>query len=160
MLNAFWKRLKKNMEIKSTQKFLLLSPKKMRVVSGMIKNLKPDDAVVKLDFINKRGALYLQKVIKTAIANAKQKGIDSTKLIFKEIQIGEGSRLKRFKAGARGSAKPYKKRMSHIRVVLTTLNDQISSSKSQMNSKIVSKNNQKIDIKTSKIKLRTNKNVK
>jgi len=58
-----------------------------------------------------------QKAIKTALANAKVKGVDN--LVFKTIEINEGPAMKRFMAGTRGRAKPYEKRMSHIKVVLT-----------------------------------------
>jgi len=84
----------------------------------MIKGLTPEDAVEKLPFTGRRASDLLRKVILTAIANAKQKDVNPSDLIFKEVQINEGPRLKRYRAGARGRAKPYKKRMSHIRVVL------------------------------------------
>jgi len=86
----------------------------------MVSKLTPQDAVERLPFVGRRAADPLRKVIVTAIANAKQKGIDVESLTFKEIQINEGPRLKRFHAGSRGRAKPYKKRMSHVRVVLET----------------------------------------
>ncbi|OGM28083.1 50S ribosomal protein L22 [Candidatus Woesebacteria bacterium RIFCSPLOWO2_01_FULL_39_61] len=109
------------MEIKATQKYILTSPKKIREVAGMVKRLTPVQALERLPFINKRSANELKKVIAVAIANAKERGeADANNLIFKEILINEGPRLKRWRAGARGRAKPYKRRMSHIRVVLTT----------------------------------------
>jgi large subunit ribosomal protein L22 len=108
------------MDYIATQKYLLLSPKKIRAVTFLIKKMSPEDAVLKLPFIAKHASDPLKKVILTAIANAKQQGANTSDLIFKEIQIGEGPRLKRFRAGSRGRAKPYKKRMSHIRIVLTT----------------------------------------
>lgn len=108
------------MEVKTTQKFILMSPRKIRQVVPMVANLKPADAIETLPLVGKRAAGPLVKVIKTAVANAKQKGVNAEDLIFKEIQIGEGPRLKRWRAGARGRAKPYKRKMSHIRVVLET----------------------------------------
>ena len=107
------------MEVVATQKFLRMSPRKLRLVVPLVKNLSPSQAVEVLPNVGKRAAGPLNKVIKTAIANAKDRKIDASHLIFKEIQINEGPRLKRFRAGARGRVKPYKKRMSHIRVVLT-----------------------------------------
>jgi len=120
------------MEIVATQKYLLNSPKKVRVLVNMIRKLKPGDAVGKLQFVRKRSALIVRKVILTAIANAKQRNINSEDLIFKEILVNEGPRLKRWRAGARGRAKPYKRRMSHIRVVLTTPKSEIPNSKSEV----------------------------
>ena len=109
------------MDIISTQKYLVSSPRKIREVARLIKKLNPREAIDMLPFVGRRAYLPLKKVIATALANAKQTGVaDETTLAFKEIQIGEGPRLKRWQAGARGRAKPYKRRMAHIRVVLTT----------------------------------------
>jgi len=108
-------------EFKATQKYLLMSPRKVRLVVAIIKKMKPTEAVEQLPFVQRRAADELAKVIKSAIAAAKNKGISETDLIFKEVQIGEGPRLKRGRAASRGMWHPYKKRMSHIRVVLTTI---------------------------------------
>lgn len=108
------------MEFVSTQKYLIFSPRKLREVARMIKKLTPSDALNKIPFISKRAALPLSKVVKSAIANAMQRGIHASELVFKSIQINDGPRLKRFRAGARGRAKPYKRRMSHIKVVLVS----------------------------------------
>jgi large subunit ribosomal protein L22 len=104
----------------STQKYLLESPRKLRLVVELIKKMKPSEAVEKLPFVQKRAAGDLAKVIKSAIANAKAQGVSDTDLIFKEIQISEGPRLKRGRAASRGMWHPFKKRMAHIRVVLMT----------------------------------------
>lgn len=112
------------MEVKAVQRYLITSPKKLREVALMIRGLTPQEAVEKLVFVKKRASGNLRKVIQSAIASAKQKGLEPQNLIFKEVQINEGPRLKRLRAGARGRIKPYKKRMSHIRVVLTTKKDE------------------------------------
>ena len=84
----------------------------------MIKKMSPVEAVKVLPFIGKGSALPLAKVIKTALANAKQKDVDGADLVFSEIQIGEGPRLKRGIPVSRGQWHPILKRMSHITVVL------------------------------------------
>lgn len=84
----------------------------------MVKDLKPAEAVETLPHSGKRAAGPLVKTIKSAIANAKQKGINDQDLEFKEIQIGEGPTLKRGRPVARGRWHPYVRRMSHIRIVL------------------------------------------
>ena len=142
------------MDVKATQKFVLTSPRKLREVVGVIKKLKPTEAYEKLPYVKKRAAELLRKVIGTAIANARQANLNEADLIFKEIQIGEGPRLKRWRAGARGRAKPYKKRMSHIRVVLTTekkpaiTETQRSPQRTQKNKKIAITKAQKSPRKT------------
>lgn len=108
------------MEYKSEQKYLMLSPRKIRPVVEVIKKMTPMKALDQLPFIKKRASEFLFKVIKSAVANAMQKGADANNLIFKEIQIGEGPRLKRGQPVSRGRWHPIKKRMSHIKVILTT----------------------------------------
>jgi len=115
------KNMNNQKEFKATQKYLLMSPRKVRLVVGVIKKMKPAEAVEKLPFVQKRAAGDLSKVIKSAIAAAKAQGVSDTDLVFKEIQIGEGPRLKRGKPVSRGMWHPFKRRMSHIRVVLTTV---------------------------------------
>jgi large subunit ribosomal protein L22 len=108
------------MQIISTQKYIIMSPTKIRPVVGLIKKMSPTQAVATLPLIRKRASLPLKKVIQSAIANAKDRGATEETLVFKEIQISEGPRLKRGMPVARGRWHPIVKRMSHIRVVLET----------------------------------------
>lgn len=112
------------MEFIAVQKFIRTSPRKLRVVVGMVKSLPPARVLEELPFSGKKSAEPLLKVIATALANAKQQGVDGSTLEIKEIQIGEGPRMKRWRPGARGRAKPYKRPMSHIRVVLKTVDSE------------------------------------
>lgn len=135
-------------EFISTQKYLVMSPRKIRLVAALIRKMKPIEAVEKLPFAQKRAAESISKVIRSAIANAKNQGVSDTDLIFKEIQIGEGPRLKRGRAASRGRWAPFKRRMSHIRVVLTTLNkSEVLNTKSETS---VESENSKLKIKTTK----------
>src|SRR5258708_16819827 len=102
----------------STQKFIRMSPKKIRVVGEGISKMSPEKAGEVLPYIGKRAAEPLQKTIKSAIANAMMQGVKREDLIFKDIQIGEGPRLKRGMAASKGRYHPIKKRMAHIRVEL------------------------------------------
>jgi large subunit ribosomal protein L22 len=119
------------MEAKSIQKYILTSPQKLREVVYMIKKLSPMDSMDRLPFTHKKAAQELGKVIKSAVANAKQMGAQESELIFKAIEINEGPRLKRFRAGSRGRAKPYARRMSHIRVVVETRKSEALNPKSE-----------------------------
>lgn len=102
----------------------------------MIRNLEPNEAVETLPFIKKRAAEPIRKVLLTAIANAKVKGVaDESKLKIKEIQIDEGPRLKRGRPVSRGRWHPYQKKMSHIRIVLETKEKVVSSVKAEKVSK-------------------------
>jgi large subunit ribosomal protein L22 len=122
-------------QFKATQKYLLMSPRKIRLVVAVVKKMKPAEAVEKLPFVQKRAGIELAKVIKSAIASAKNQGVSETDLVFKEIQVGEGPRLSRGIAVSRGQWHPVKKRMSHIRVVLATRKSEISNSKSEIKEK-------------------------
>ena len=138
----------------ATQKYLLESPRKIRLVVPLIKKMKPVEAVEKLPFVQKRAAGDLAKVIKSAIANAKAQGVSDADLVFKEIQIGEGPRLKRGRAASRGMWHPFKKRMAHIRVVLTTTKSETLNPKSETNSKELN-SNEKTETTKTEIKKKT-----
>jgi large subunit ribosomal protein L22 len=107
------------MEIISTQKFVRTSPRKLRLIADAVRSMAPVTAVSVLAYSGKRASDPLSKVIKSALANATQQGFSQKDMIFKEIQISEGPRLKRGRPISRGMYHPIKKRMSHIRVALT-----------------------------------------
>lgn len=124
----------------ATQKYVQMTPRKVRLIADSVKKMTPAAAVQVLPYSNKRAANPLMKVIKTAIANAVQVGIDPTTLVFSEIQITQGPVLKRFIAVSRGQAHPLKKRMSHIRVVL-------SQKAEKKASKVVKAESPKVEVK-------------
>lgn len=104
------------MYITSTQKYIHSTPRKLRLLADMVRHMNPEQALEALQFSAKIAAKDLSKAIKTTLANAKVKGAEN--LSFKTIEINEGPIMKRFMAGTRGRAKPYTKRMSHIKIVL------------------------------------------
>ncbi len=107
------------MQFKAEQKYLILSPRKIRPVVDLVKKLNPVYAMDVLMQVNKRGSEPLRKVIGSAVASARNKGVSAENLVFSEIQINEGPRLRRGIAVSRGMWHPIKKRMSHIRVILS-----------------------------------------
>ncbi|MBI5465597.1 hypothetical protein HY946_03220, partial [Candidatus Gottesmanbacteria bacterium] len=79
----------------------------------------PQATLDQLAFLNKAGAKVLLKTLKSAIANAENNlKIKRENLKIKKIEIGEGPRLKRWRAISRGAAHQYKRRTSNIKVVL------------------------------------------
>lgn len=108
----------KAMIIKAEQKFVKMTPRKLRLIADMVRKMQPTEAVAILPHVNKIGAEKVQKVVKTALANAKQQGLSEADMIFDSVQISEGPRLKRFRPVSRGRAHGYVRRMSHIRVTL------------------------------------------
>lgn len=107
------------MEIITTQKFIRTAPRKLRLVADMVRKMQPKAALTLLTFTSKYAARDIGKVIQTALGNAKIKGLNTENLLLKSIEVNEGPKLKRIKAGARGRANPFVKKMSHIKVILT-----------------------------------------
>jgi len=108
------------MEAQAVQKFVRMSPRKVRLVADSLKDLKPSEAVERLYYVRKRAAKPLRKTIRSAIANAVVKGASEEELEFKELMVSEGPKsMKRGRAGSRGMVMPIIKRMSHIKVVVT-----------------------------------------
>jgi large subunit ribosomal protein L22 len=107
------------MEVKSTTKFVRLSPKKARDVAREIQGLPVSSALDILTFTPKKAAQLIGKTLKTAIADAENNfSLDTGTLIIKEAVIGAGPTLRRFKPRAKGSAGPILKRTSHISITL------------------------------------------
>lgn len=94
------------------------SPRKVRLLADLVRGKKVVDALATLQFIDKRAAGPFSKVIKSAIANAKQAGHDEAKLFVKSVAVDKGTVLKRSMPRARGSASRINKRNSHISVEL------------------------------------------
>lgn len=112
------------MEVQSLTRYARMSPKKVREVARTIQGRKAADAVEYLTLVPRKSARLIAKTLKSAIANAENnKNLSSDSLIVKSAIIENGPVLKRFKAGARGTAMPRRKKMSHIRIVLTDGSD-------------------------------------
>lgn len=110
------------MQIIAEQRYIRMSPRKVREVSRAIKGMEdPARLIEYLGFVERRAAGPIIKTLKQAMANAKNNmKVSGDNLRIAEILINEGPRYKRFRAGSRGMAKPIVKRTSHIRVVLET----------------------------------------
>ncbi len=106
-------------EIVALSKYVHLSPKKIRLVADAIVALKPEIALQHLKLMNKSASLPLFLTLKSAIANAENNlKLDKSKLKIKTIEVTGGPFLKRFRAVSRGTAHQYKRRTSHIKIVL------------------------------------------
>lgn len=120
------------MEAVSTQKFVRMSPRKLRLVGDAVRGKKVSEAIEVLPFVNKVAATPILKVIKTASANAITKGASRDELLIKSLEVAEGPRLKRFRPVSRGQAHGYVRRMSHIKVVLTDENSKLKAQNSKL----------------------------
>ncbi|AWI09128.1 large subunit ribosomal protein L22 [Ereboglobus sp. PH5-5] len=108
------------MEVQALTRYARMSPKKMREVSRTIQGRTVADARNLLSVITRKSARLIAKTLNSAVANAENNhNLNADALTVKLAVIENGPVLKRFKAAARGSAAPRRKKMSHIRIVLT-----------------------------------------
>ena len=106
------------MQYTATTKYVRVSTRKVRLVADAVRRLTPTTALAVLSQMTKSAAIPLSKTIASAIANAKLKGAADTGLRFKTIEIMGGPAMKRWHAVSRGQAHAFKKRMTHIRIIL------------------------------------------
>ena len=108
------------MEIQALTRYARMSPKKVREVARLIQGRPVPEALDFVALIPRKSARLIAKTLKSAVANAENNNnLSADKLFVHRALIENGPVLKRFKAGARGSAKPRVKRMSHLRIVLS-----------------------------------------
>lgn len=111
------------MDATAKAKSIRISTRKVRLVADAIRNMSAAKALAVLLLTKKRGASTLIPVLKSAIANAVNNNkLLEENLIISKLEVNEGAFLKRFHASTRGRAHPYKKRSSHIKIVLTEKN--------------------------------------
>ncbi len=107
------------METVAISKSVRVAPRKIRLVADQVRKMPIDDALAALGILNKRGAQVLDKTLKSAIANAKNNGkVEQKDLIIKAIEVTEASSYKRFRPSTRGRVHPYKRRGSHVKIIL------------------------------------------
>ena len=106
------------METKAQAKYIRIAPRKVQVIIPAIKGKKVEDAISILQFMPRKGARILQKVLHSAVANAEQNKVDIDTLVVKTVFVDGGPTLKRFMPRAMGRAYPILKRTSHITVFL------------------------------------------
>lgn len=111
------------METKSYFINLPVSPKKARFYLPAIKKLKPAESLEFLMYENTDASEILYKAIKSAISSARQiLKVEDNLLDFKLLSVEQGQKLKRYRPGSRGNAKPINRRMSHIKIILEAKN--------------------------------------
>jgi large subunit ribosomal protein L22 len=107
------------MEVQAKTSFLSISPQKLRLVCDKVRGMGALQAVTVLQFMPQKGAAFVVKTLKSAIANAENNyDLDPDMLIVAQIFADDGPRLKRMKAGARGRYKPRVRRTAHLTIVL------------------------------------------
>ncbi len=94
------------------------SPRKVRLVTDLVKGKKVSDALAALRFLPKRAASPIAKLIASAAANAKNDGKDVEKLRIKNITVDSAGMIVRFMPRAMGRATPIRRKKSLVRVTL------------------------------------------
>lgn len=131
------------MEITAKSQSVKITPRKVRLVADAIRNMQVAKALKALSVIEKHGAYNLTKTLKSAIANAVNNGkLSQEDLIIAKLEVNEGPFLKRFHASTRGRIRSYKKRSSHITIVLKEMEK-----KPEVKTKIAEPKEKTVDVK-------------
>ena len=107
------------MEVRAVAKYVRIAPRKVRVVMDLIRGKDVAEALAILKFTPKVGAVAIEKVLKSAIANAENNhDLDADNLYVSSAFVDQGPTLKRIHPRSRGQAFKILKRTSHITVVV------------------------------------------
>ena len=107
------------MEARAILKYARISPRKVKIVLDLIRNQPADKAMAILRFTPKSACEYLEKLLKSAMANAENNhNMDVSKLYVAECFVCPGPTLKRIMPRAKGSADRILKRTSHVTIVV------------------------------------------
>lgn len=112
------------MQFVATARYVSYSPFKLRPLADVVRGKNAQFALNWLATCKVQRAIPVKKVIASAVANAKNlKGISIDQLRVKDIRIDQGPTHRYFKAGAMGRANIYRRRFSHMSIVLESVND-------------------------------------
>ncbi len=112
------------MAARALQRHIRQSPRKMRLVVNEIRGKDVNEAYALLKFSKKRAAKQIEKVLRSAVANAEQDALqnndafDVDRLFVKQATVNGGPTLWRYRAAALGRAAPIRKRTSHVEIHL------------------------------------------
>jgi len=94
------------------------SPRKVRLVAGLIRRKNIAEALAQLDFLAKRAGGPIRKLLMSAVSNAKNQGKEMNDLFIQELRVDKGVTLKRMMPAAMGSGHRINKRTSNIALIL------------------------------------------
>lgn len=106
--------------------YLRIAPRKVRSVVDLVRGMSVNDAEAQLLMVRRRPAKALLKLLRSAVANAKNKQINIDHLFISDVRVDQGPMLKRVLPRARGSATEIQKKMSHVTLTLG-VNEKLSS---------------------------------
>ena len=108
----------RDMRPRAVARYVRMSSRKVRIVIDLIRGKQVSEALAILKFTPKSASPVVEKLLKSAIANAEYKGLNKDDLYVAEVYADQGPTLKRMMPRAKGSGAMILKRSSHITVVL------------------------------------------
>ena len=107
------------MEAKAIARYIRIAPRKMRTVIDIIRGKSVDEALAILKFTPKIGAEVIEKLLRSAVANAEHNNdMNVDDLVISEVFVDQGPTMKRIHPRSRGQAFRILKRSSHITIVV------------------------------------------
>lgn len=95
------------------------SPRKVRLVAGLVRGMEAVKAGTILSFMDKKSAPAVKKLLDSALANAKTQGKDEKDLVIKEIFVDQGISMRRARPRAFGRSAPFRRRSSKVTLQLS-----------------------------------------
>jgi large subunit ribosomal protein L22 len=112
------------MEYAAHHRYADMSARKIRPFATLIRGRRADEAMEVLRFLPNKSARLLEQVLKSALGNAEDKGArDIDDLVITESRVDQGPMMKRIQPRARGTAYVIKRRMAHIHIRLSDLEE-------------------------------------
>ncbi len=111
------------MEARAVARYIRMSPRKVRQVVDLVRGKSVEDAINLLHFTQQRASGPVEKLLRSAIANAMNKEeaskLDPEDFFIKEIWVDQGPMMKRYNPGPMGRASLIRKRFCHISVIVS-----------------------------------------
>ncbi|MEZ6061988.1 MAG: 50S ribosomal protein L22 [Planctomycetaceae bacterium] len=103
--------------VRATHRYARISPTKVRPFADLIRGMSAEEGLQALQYVPNRGARFLELVLKSAIANAEDRGVrNPDRLLIAECRVDGGPMFKRVQPRARGMAFLIRRRTAHIHV--------------------------------------------
>ncbi len=94
------------------------APRKVGLVAGLIRGKRVDSALIALELLPKRASLPVAKLVRSAVANARAKGLNTDELVISRVEVGKGIVFRRIMPRARGKGALIRHKTSNITLTL------------------------------------------
>lgn len=146
------------MQVQAELKNLRVSPRKVRLVAGILRGLDVAHAKYQLDAVVKKSSRPLSKLLDSAVANATNNfNLEESNLFIKDVNVDEGPKLKRFRPKGFSRTSPIEKKTSHIRIILEEKVVGLKTKKAKKKEELIQMPNETVEESKSKEKFETKK---